>query len=239
MMRRSTRRRSPASARISVPEPPDGQQALRQAFTHYYRAFFESDPKTRAELTLLANIEIGFHERRACSPKCPKPSTPLSSTGSSSGASDQGPFSVEWLVRARAAFPGAAARPAEPARRPDRCAAGRSAAAGAFRRDRVPDDDRFSHGVRLRLGDDLPGRFLPPCGRSRCRSARAARTTDPTPDSTRTPVPPTGHRCRTCRTSSSICSAATTRRPICFLRRSFSAAQVALLKAGRLPTGRL
>ncbi len=50
-------------------EPPDGQQYLRQAFTRYYQAFFETDAKTRAELMLLANIEIGFHEQTRLQPE--------------------------------------------------------------------------------------------------------------------------------------------------------------------------
>ncbi len=37
-------------------DPPDGQDYLRQAFTAYASAFRESDPKVRAELTLLANM---------------------------------------------------------------------------------------------------------------------------------------------------------------------------------------
>ncbi|MEZ4670829.1 MAG: hypothetical protein R3E39_23230 [Anaerolineae bacterium] len=49
--------------------PPDGQQYLRQAFTRYYQAFFESDPKTRAELLLYANIEIGTHEQTRLQPE--------------------------------------------------------------------------------------------------------------------------------------------------------------------------
>lgn len=50
-------------------DPPDGQQYLRQAFARYYQAFFESDPKTRAELLLLANLEIGFHEQTRLQPE--------------------------------------------------------------------------------------------------------------------------------------------------------------------------
>lgn len=49
--------------------PPDGQQLLRQAFTRYYQAFFEEDPKKRAELQLLANLEIGFHEQTRLQPE--------------------------------------------------------------------------------------------------------------------------------------------------------------------------
>jgi hypothetical protein len=50
-------------------EPPDGQRYLRQAFARYYRAFFEPDVKARAELILLANIEIGFHEQTRLQPE--------------------------------------------------------------------------------------------------------------------------------------------------------------------------
>lgn len=50
-------------------DPPDGQQYLRQAFSRYYQAFFEPDAKTRAELILLANLEIGFHEQTRLQPE--------------------------------------------------------------------------------------------------------------------------------------------------------------------------
>lgn len=50
-------------------EPPDGQRYLRQAFTRYYAALFESDTKARAELMLLANLEIGFHEQTRLQPE--------------------------------------------------------------------------------------------------------------------------------------------------------------------------
>ncbi len=50
-------------------DPPDGQQYLRQAFSLYYQAFFEDDPKTRAEMLLLANIVIGFHEQTRLQPE--------------------------------------------------------------------------------------------------------------------------------------------------------------------------
>jgi len=49
--------------------PPDGQQYLQQAFTHYYHAFFEQDAQLRTELQLLANLEIGFHEQTRLQPE--------------------------------------------------------------------------------------------------------------------------------------------------------------------------
>lgn len=50
-------------------DPPEGQQYLRQAFTRYYQAFFESAAATRAQLLLLANVEIGFHEQTRLQPE--------------------------------------------------------------------------------------------------------------------------------------------------------------------------
>jgi hypothetical protein len=44
-------------------EPPTGQRYLRQAFAHYLQARTEADPVSRAQLVLLANLEIGFHEQ--------------------------------------------------------------------------------------------------------------------------------------------------------------------------------
>lgn len=50
-------------------EPPDGQRFLRQAFSHYDQALTAADAKTRAELMLLANLEIGFHEQTRLQPE--------------------------------------------------------------------------------------------------------------------------------------------------------------------------
>jgi len=50
-------------------EPPDGQRYLRQAFTRYYQARFTPDAKQRAELMLLANLEIGLYEQTRLQPE--------------------------------------------------------------------------------------------------------------------------------------------------------------------------
>ena len=50
-------------------DPPDGQRYLRDAFSRYYAAFFEPDAKARAELILLANVEIGLHEQTRLQPE--------------------------------------------------------------------------------------------------------------------------------------------------------------------------
>jgi hypothetical protein len=50
-------------------DPPDGQGYLRQAFTAYRAAFHEADVKERAELILLANLAIGWHEQTRLQPQ--------------------------------------------------------------------------------------------------------------------------------------------------------------------------
>jgi hypothetical protein len=57
------------TAALRPREPPDGQNYLRQAFERYYRSFFAGSPKTRAELLLCANIEIGLHEQTRLQPE--------------------------------------------------------------------------------------------------------------------------------------------------------------------------
>jgi hypothetical protein len=56
-------------AELRPGDPPEGQRYLRQAFMGYYRSFFERDPKPRAELLLLANVEIGLHEQTRLQPE--------------------------------------------------------------------------------------------------------------------------------------------------------------------------
>jgi hypothetical protein len=50
-------------------DPPDGQRLLSQAFARYERLRVERDPKRRAELGLLANLEIGLHEQKRLQPQ--------------------------------------------------------------------------------------------------------------------------------------------------------------------------
>ena len=55
-------------ARLRPGEPPDGQRYLRQAFARYELARAAPDPKVRAELLVLANLEIGLHEQTRLQP---------------------------------------------------------------------------------------------------------------------------------------------------------------------------
>jgi hypothetical protein len=50
-------------------DPPDGQRYLRQAFRRYQRGRTEVDAKTRTEMVLLANLEIGLHEQTRLQPE--------------------------------------------------------------------------------------------------------------------------------------------------------------------------
>jgi hypothetical protein len=49
--------------RLRPGDPPEGQRYLCQAFTRYERKRLELDPKARAELAVLANLEVGLHEQ--------------------------------------------------------------------------------------------------------------------------------------------------------------------------------
>lgn len=57
------------TASLRAGEPPEGQDYLRQAFTHYREAMRAVDDKARAEWMLLANLEIGFHEQTRLQPE--------------------------------------------------------------------------------------------------------------------------------------------------------------------------
>ena len=80
-------------------DPPDGQIYLQQAFARYERAKAEPDPKARAELLVLANLEIGLHEQTRLQPLIRE-------------ALDAGSVTATDLGRRvlGAAFPGLAAR---------------------------------------------------------------------------------------------------------------------------------
>lgn len=168
-------------------EPPDGQQYLRQAFSRYYQAFFEPDAKTRAELILLANIEIGFHEQTRLQPEI--------AAAMDAAVIDRREFRRRliralfpargWLARPRLFFLWLFDRPSpldsvlEPL------------LAEARRRAHLVITEYLMtiglpHGVRLRLGRDVPGKFPPPLQQLTLSDLRALlEKIDPTPDSTR------------------------------------------------------
>ena len=49
--------------------PPDGQQLLADAFRAYYGARFTTDYVKAAQLVLLANLKVGFHEQTRLQPE--------------------------------------------------------------------------------------------------------------------------------------------------------------------------
>jgi hypothetical protein len=67
--RRMPSRWLPSATALRSGDPPAGQDWLKRAFTHYHRALAEPDAKTRAELLLLANLEIGYHEQTRLQPE--------------------------------------------------------------------------------------------------------------------------------------------------------------------------
>src|SRR5690606_18249600 len=50
-------------------EPGEDREMLRNAFRHLSVALAEPDTKRRAELTLLANLEIAYHEQARVQPE--------------------------------------------------------------------------------------------------------------------------------------------------------------------------
>ncbi|MFL5936380.1 MAG: hypothetical protein ACJ76U_06005, partial [Gaiellaceae bacterium] len=54
--------------RLRPGDPPDGQRYLQQAFAHYEQAVAEQDATARAQLVVLANLEIGLHEQTRLQP---------------------------------------------------------------------------------------------------------------------------------------------------------------------------
>lgn len=50
-------------------DPPDGQDLLKEAFTHYQQQTAEADAGARAALMLLANLKIGLHEQTRLQPQ--------------------------------------------------------------------------------------------------------------------------------------------------------------------------
>lgn len=166
-------------------EPPDGQRYLRQAFTRYYQAFFEPNAKMRAELLLLANIEIGFHEQTRLQPEITE--------SLDTAFVDPKHFTLHlfkavfpyggWLIRGRLFY--------------IRLLSGlipldeavNTLIDAARRQIRMIITEHlmtigFPHGVRLRLGEDLNAEFPPSLQQITNPDLRALLDQiDPTPDS--------------------------------------------------------
>jgi hypothetical protein len=174
-------------AELRPGDPPEGQRYLRQAFTRYYQAFFEADPKARLELLLCANLEIGFHEQTRLQPEI--------AASLDAAFLDPKEFRLRlikaifpyrgWLARLRLFLTRLLHRP-----RPFDDAVN-SLITEARRQARLFITDQlmtisFPPGIRLRLGDDLHAEF--PAALRQIASpdllALLAQI-DPTPDSPR------------------------------------------------------
>lgn len=221
-------------------EPPEGQAHLQEAFRCYYRAFFEHDPKTRAELILYANVEIGFHEQTRLQPEIAE--------AMNAGFIDPRDFRARlikalfpyrgWLARFRLFLLRLLDRP-----RPfDALVDG--LLQEARRRARLLITEyvmsiEMPGGGRLRLGEDVPGEFPDLLRHIDLPELRAllARI-DPTPDSPRDTGAVDWARLDDRLHFIADLFRSTQQRPDLF-DPPFTPGQVAALKAGRLPDGRL
>jgi hypothetical protein len=173
---------------LRLGEPPDGQSYLSQAFRSYYRSFFATDFKARAELLLLANIDIGYHEQTRLQPEI--------AAALDAALVDPHEFMDRLL---QAVFPGSDWLTAMASRligrllgrlKPLREAAGTLLAASREQVRRIISEHMMTlalpRGVRLRLGRDLKGQFPPSLQKINNPELQTllARL-DPTPDSLR------------------------------------------------------
>lgn len=219
-------------------EPPDGQELLQQAFTHYHQALTEPDAKTKAELLLLANLEIGFHEQTRLQPEIVAAlDAPIYDPAElrrrllaelfPNSASRVRLALLSWLGRARAMLR-ARDRLAEELQRLGR---------------RVITEHlmmlRLSGGRALHLGQDLQTEFAPLLQHTVHPGLRAfLRRVDPTPDSVHNTgaqdwgrLPDRMHFIADLFRAYHLDGT--------LFDSPFSTDQVAVIKAGQLPTGRL
>jgi hypothetical protein len=221
-------------------EPPDGQHHLRQAFQRYYQAFFESEAKARAELMLLANLEIGLHEQTRLQPEIAE--------AMDAAFINRGPFRLRlikalfpyrgWLARVRLFLLRLLDRPSPLDALLDALLIEARQQAHLVITEHLMTIG-LPRGVRLRLGRDLPATFPSSLQHVALPELHALlERIDPTPDSTRDSG------------AGDWASLADRMHFISDLFRCyhewpflfeppFTADQVAALKAGRRPEGRL
>jgi hypothetical protein len=142
-------------------DPPDGQRLLRDAFTHYYRAQFESDPRRRAELLLLANLQVGMHEQTRLQPEILEAlnvAIPDAESITPRLIAAVLPRQAAWLTRTRRALTRLLGGPT-----PLDLAVGMLVDSARREMRRVLTDGLMTlslpRGERLRLGNDLRARF--------------------------------------------------------------------------------
>jgi hypothetical protein len=147
--------------RLRPGDPPDGQRYLRNAFERYSHLADADDAKARAELAVLANLEIGFHEQTRLQPEIRE-------------ALDAGFATQEELgLRALVAFVPSARRWWGVVRRPASWVAGTAAASAQRAATRLAREAITDSMMVL----SLPGRVL----------ALGAHLDDPYPEALREP----------------------------------------------------
>jgi hypothetical protein len=141
-------------------DPPEGQGYLRRAFAGYYQALFEPSAQARAELLLLANLLIGYHEQTRLQPEIAE--------ALEAGVASPRALLLDllgsllpyrgWPVYAYLTFRRWLGRPSRVEAALERL----TAAARLTIRRALTEHMMvlsFPPGVRLRLGDDLRARF--------------------------------------------------------------------------------
>lgn len=98
--------------RLRAGEPPDGQRYLRQAFARYARAAATTDERARAQLLLLANLEVAMHEQTRLQPRSASRSTRPTTSSRTSVAACCSCSRRGGAARCRACSPGSQARSA-------------------------------------------------------------------------------------------------------------------------------
>jgi hypothetical protein len=220
-------------------DPPDGQRLLQAAFRDYQRALSASEPKSRAELMLLANLRIGQHEQTRLQPEIAEAlNVAIPDPGALRHAVlerlvPQPGFliglraRIEASLGARSRIDEALARLAEHLRRRVRLLITEEMMTLAL------------PGGPIRLGADVTGRFPPDLERiANPELADLLRSVDPTPDSLQ------GSGARdwanlTDRMHFITDLFRTRQEDVSLFDPPFTAPQLALLKQGQLPPGPL
>jgi hypothetical protein len=166
-------------------DPPEGQRLLARAFARYHAALGALDPDARAELLLLANLEIGIHEQTRLQPEIRE--------ALDAALPDSGPLAGRllgallpwggWWARARVLARRVLRRPVPLDRALEALVAQVSAATRAALTEHLMVLE-LARGVRVRLGRDLPGTFPPTLrGLENPDLLALLSRVDPTPDS--------------------------------------------------------
>jgi hypothetical protein len=218
--------------------PPAGQGLLREAFSHYLQALDVVAPRQKAQLLLLANLKIGFHEQTRLQPEIVEAmNAPVVDPHTLRGRlvaelfPDPGSRVRYWLARlARRAAPLLSAR--------DRLAAetqriGRRVITASMMTLDLPG------GRLVRLGEDLGGHFPDVLASvEQPELATFLRLVDPTPDRSQgASVEDWGDLDQRMRFIANLFR--TYHLTAALLEAPFDASQVLDLRAGRLPQGRL